>query len=197
MSLRTLVSARLDRAVWVAGPLGPEQDGPSSWTPTRRRQRAAGRRWACEALALLAGVEAGRFSIQGAVGQRPCVHLDGRPAPGLHVSIAHTGETAIAAAARAPLGIDLEGPIAGDALDRLAFSAGAREAIDAAPPSLRPVRRAEQWCRLEAVGKLRGKGLSLPFSALEPSPDMSCQTGRLDSGEIWALVMNGPQGSHR
>jgi phosphopantetheinyl transferase len=93
----------------------------------------------------------------------------------------------LAAAARRPIGVDVEGPIPSSALDGLAFAPEVRRRLEAAPPEARPRLRAEAWCTLEAVGKLRGVGLAAPFAELSPR-GLTRVVGQARGGETWVAV---------
>jgi 4'-phosphopantetheinyl transferase len=89
-----------------------------------------------------------------------------RAAHGLKLSLAHCDDLALIAAARAPVGVDLEPVSAADANpDELADIADSTltrmelELLERTPPSHRPLRWLKMWVRKEAVLKSRGVSL--------------------------------------
>jgi phosphopantetheinyl transferase len=138
----------------------------------QRRQHLAGRLAARRALAKLTGRDPERFSIARSGNDvdrgRPEVWLDGTPAPELHVSIAHDRDLAAAAAARDPIGIDIELVETRDqSFEDLIASKVEKAAL--APLSGKARDRAVTmlWCVKEALGKRLGVGLSRPFVELD------------------------------
>jgi len=89
----------------------------------------------------------------------------------LHVTIAHSGDYAVAVVGNCPLGIDLEyledRP---ESLARTFFSPDEQKWVRQ-DPSLRSRRCDEVWTRKEAVSKLLGKGGQLLFSQLSVLDD--------------------------
>jgi phosphopantetheinyl transferase len=84
----------------------------------------------------------------------------------LHLTIAHSGDYAVAVVGNRPLGIDLERlEERPDSLERAFFSAEEQEWVGQ-DPSMRSRRRDQVWTRKEAVSKLLGKGGQLLFSGL-------------------------------
>jgi acyl transferase domain-containing protein/phosphopantetheinyl transferase (holo-ACP synthase) len=83
--------------------------------------------------------------------------LEGSPAAGLHVSLAHKEDAAVACVGRAPVGIDLE-PIEprSESFAEIAFSEDERAL---AAGFVEVERAARLWCSKEAVAKARGTGL--------------------------------------
>jgi 4'-phosphopantetheinyl transferase len=84
----------------------------------------------------------------------------------LHLTIAHSGEYAVALVGKRPLGVDLEHfEDRPDSLARTFFSTNEQEWVGQ-DPSLRSRRCDQVWTRKEAVSKLLGKGGQLLFSGL-------------------------------
>lgn len=188
--------ARLERSeglVGRVGTLGVAEAGPARWPARRRRQRARGRALATESLSALTHLPQRRFAIRSGPRNAPEVYLDGVPAPGLHVSIAHSGDLAMAVAARFPVGVDVEDWLTGTELDGLAFSEEERHELRSLPPDERAARRAELWCQLEAVSKWRGVGLTVPFCDLRPTPGVAVRFGHWTTRrQAWAVVYGAP-----
>lgn len=180
------IALALPLELWVAS-VGTTEAGPEGWSSLRRRQRAGGTALALRAARALIDLPEAELRLERTPGGRPHLRLAGAEVPGLYVSIAHSGQLVMAAAARCPVGVDLEPPLEAPHLDAWALGPELRAALQALPPAQRPIRRAEGWCEMEAVGKARGVGLSVPFAQLQPRPDAQVIRGEWE-GFRWVLV---------
>lgn len=187
----TVLWAR-DGVIALLGRISETEEGPARWPQLRRRQRAAGTELAVEALGRLTGVAPSCFSLERSAGAPPRPVLAGRAASGLYVSISHSEGWVAVAAARCPVGIDLERDIEGRHLDGLAFAPNAFEPLSG---RAQIQARTRAWCVLEAESKRRGIGLTVPFAELSPPSSVRVETGRL--GDFaWALSW-GDSGAQR
>ena len=96
-------------------------------------------------------------------------------------SVAHSGDLIAVAAARAPVGVDVEqaegrphlldGDGDPEALARLVFSEAERDALAAVPPGGRARAFLVGWTRKEAVTKATGDGIRAAFSEVVVAAD--------------------------
>lgn len=138
----------------------------------QKRQHLAGRLAARRALAKLTGHDPERFAIVRSMRDldrgRPEVFLDRRAAPQLFVSIAHDRELAVAAAARGPIGVDIEVVEPREAsFEALITDRAERAALASLQGVARDRAVTMLWCVKEALGKRLGVGLSRPFVELD------------------------------
>ncbi|MFJ5551409.1 4'-phosphopantetheinyl transferase family protein [Streptomyces sp. NPDC093225] len=95
---------------------------------------------------------------------------------GLHFSLSHSGDTALVAVARVPVGVDVEELPDAAALADLLLALHPLEAAElgALPEADRPAAVARLWCRKEAYLKGTGTGLSEgladPYIGTAPGP---------------------------
>lgn len=153
----------------------------------QKRQFLAGRVAAKRALAGLTGASAAAFAVLRDADGVPVVMVDGGARPDLCTSISHAGDLAAAvASAEGRVGIDVERVEAREeSFLSLVFSAAERARIggDAREATF-------AWCEKEAVGKLRGVGLSAPFADLYLSDGTGCSRELvLHRGEEHAMVV--------
>jgi 4'-phosphopantetheinyl transferase len=111
--------------------------------------------------------EALRTHVASVVGADPATVRVGRVCPrcgsaahgrpwtdhDVHVSVARSGPHLVTAVAAVPVGVDVESVAS---VDR------AWEDLGLTRPAHSPAERAAVWCRIEAVAKLTGAGLTLP-----------------------------------
>ncbi len=91
-------------------------------------------------------------------------------AAGLHFNLSHSGERAVLAVARSPVGADVEHQRPGRNVRGLAgryFHRSERAAIEAASDARRAAVFFRYWVAKEAVLKAQGTGLALPLAAFE------------------------------
>lgn len=185
LMLADLVLSRTERAEWQA------LDG----SPKRRHEWLLGRTAVKDAVRSL--IADGRSpdkypaDIEVSYDQsgRPCAraawHSASATAP--HVSISHSGGTAIAAAADDrrwdAVGIDLELLSHRQGSLDFAFTAAERELIDAIDPSERGEWSLRLWCAKEATAKALGTGLVARPGNLGA---VACEK---PSGDVWVSVV--------
>jgi 4'-phosphopantetheinyl transferase len=113
-----------------------------------------------------AGVDPETVAVGRDSGGRPVVS----ERLGLHVSIAHAGGFVACAAARRPVGVDIERadrPEADEGLAAYVCCAGEREQLAALPAAARRRALIRLWSRKEALSKVLGVGLALPFDKID------------------------------
>lgn len=139
------------------------------------------------ALARLVAQRAGVDPQSAAVGR----DAGGRPivseSLGLHVSIAHAGAWVACAAARRPVGVDIERedrPEADEGLAAYVCCAGEREQLALLPEAARRRALCRLWSRKEALSKLLGVGLALPFEQIDVRPRRPLFDG-VPSAALW------------
>lgn len=135
------------------------------WLGGRLAAKEAARRWALSRDEDPSGVEI----LKETSGKPILANRDD-----LHLTIAHSGDYAVAVVGNRPLGIDLERlEERPDSLACAFFSPDEQKWVRQ-DPSLRSRRCDEVWTRKEAVSKLLGKGGQLLFSRLpvldDPAP---------------------------
>jgi phosphopantetheinyl transferase len=130
--------------------------------PSRRDEWVAGRAVAKAVLREGFALAPWRVEILPSASGAPEVHVDGARQADLHLSISHTRHYAVAAVARAPVGIDACDDDDGRRLLTIArrvFSDGEAEACGA---HASPASQAAVWALKEAGLKLRGGGVLQP-----------------------------------
>lgn len=128
-----------------------------AWLGGRRAAKDAARRWAADPMGVSRDAE-----ILREPSGRPVIADRAQ----LHLTIAHSGEYAVAAVASRALGIDIERiEDRPDSLLRTFYSAVEREWVRQ-DPSMRSRRCDQIWTRKEAVSKLLGKGGQMLFSGI-------------------------------
>lgn len=108
------------------------------------------------------GHEAADFAITAADLGQPKLSGPG----GLHVSFAARGDLSLVGIARRPLGVDLEGAIAPDAIPWNILRLDEAEALRALPEPARAGAFLDLWTGKEATLKVLGTGLHVPPEAL-------------------------------
>ena len=121
------------------------------------------------------GIEAGRLRLQAnAAG---AVQIEGVSAP-LHLSFSARGAFGLIGIAHQPLGVDLELPIAPDAIPFNLLRPDERESIMAQPLKERSASFLHLWTLKEAIAKALGRGFAIaPEEIRLPSSPVPPQAG--------------------
>jgi 4'-phosphopantetheinyl transferase len=143
---------------------------------TARIERAAVRSraelvrgWTRHFLGGWCGIDPRQLSIESDVAGKPCL----RSAGDVAFNLSHAGGRLLLAAARAPVGIDLElfRPLPElSGMAALALDGAERMALARLPPAARPDAFLRLWVRKEAVLKGLGTGLTWPPSLVAVGP---------------------------
>ena len=138
--------------------------------PRRRAQFIAGRVAARRALGMFLGrTVAAKVAIGRAASGAPLVDGHGS----LRVSIAHSGEVAVAVVAPFPIGVDIErNDMRPDSFARLFFTGAERRKISLAAAGERHTVINMLWTRKEAASKVGHWGGRLPFARLDCSGEV-------------------------
>jgi 4'-phosphopantetheinyl transferase len=142
-------------------PAAPDGRRAEDWRRSLIAQAALAR-----LVAQRAGVDPETVAVGRDSGGRPVVS----ERLGLHVSIAHAGGFVACAAARRPVGVDIERadrPEADEGLAAYVCCAGEREQLAALPAAARRRALIRLWSRKEALSKVLGVGLALPFDKID------------------------------
>ncbi len=115
-----------------------------------------------------------------------------QPTPALHLNLAHSGDTAVAAFAPAPLGVDVEAlrPVPGvDRLARRYFADRERRWLATLPAAEREAGFLTVWTCKEAWLKATGVGVAVALREVEVDPVRPC-LARLpgDDADRWTLL---------
>ncbi|MFF5127732.1 4'-phosphopantetheinyl transferase family protein [Streptomyces syringium] len=199
-------------------PVGPDTAVVVRLTPSRER-RPDSAPLVREAAADALRVPPGEIRIGREPGGRPRL---GGAAEGLHVSVSHcAGAVAVALSRLGPVGVDVERlrPLPAVALGRRWFSAAEARWLADRPAEEQPAAFLWLWTHKEAIGKVRGLGLSegglrrpvpypdggwthAPTDAPRPAqvvlapvpgdPGMSTAAPRVPGGYLLAVAAAGP-----
>jgi 4'-phosphopantetheinyl transferase len=188
-----------ERATSVRGLLAPEELDRAARVRVERRDRFVAVRGTLRTLlAAYTGTPARELRI--AYGRHGKPHLVDSP---IAFNVSHSGSlAAIAIASGRDVGVDVELRRPRKRLALLAravLSGTEREWFAALPEDERLAGFLDAWSAKEAIAKLVGRGLTLPFRALDPhAPPVPCSVERLPVGAGYSGALAvGAEGASR
>jgi 4'-phosphopantetheinyl transferase len=143
-------------------------------------------------LSCYTGTPAGELTFSRGVHGKPM--LASPPAP-LEFNVSHSGDWAVIALARVPVGVDVEQVRAGrhsPALEKRFLTDGERALLRRRATADGEAAFFVVWCRKEAYLKATGFGLAAPFSRIDSAaarlPELDEDGAQLDGDTPWAVA---------